>query len=300
MCTNIREDLGSTSCEDLLDGNGKGFRLVGTMASPLSYNGASFNIDIDGFTSGSRNVCMLAAFGNGGVATAFDGDLGPIYFGPLADLCGYNDLPFDPGHTIDWSYPLGTSCVGDSTMDLGLTSIDCYAAKDPRILQCRDGRWQVRGECFLEGVNVTEASAAQILLRLSLDLEGMNASDGFAWAEQHLDHLYRAFGKTIDVHPAELRLQLLPSSLGRRLGQTTLAFDVRLTLLLEANVSTLSLQEAMQDLAYLADVTGISHFEDALQKELESAGSASTVTRVILGTLGSAEAACLKSLRRVS
>lgn len=136
---------------------------------------------------------------------------------------------------------------------------------------------------------MTEASAAQILLRLSLDLEGMNASDGFAWAEQHLDHLYRAFGKTIDVHPAELRLQLLPSSLGRRLGQTTLAFDVRLTLLLEANVSTLSLQEAMQDLAYLADVTGISHFEDALQKELESAGSASTVTRVILGTLGSAE-----------
>lgn len=29
----------------------------------------------------------------------------------------------------------------------------------------------------MEGVNVTEASAAQILLRLSLDLEGMNASD---------------------------------------------------------------------------------------------------------------------------
>lgn len=41
--------------------------LADGFISPWSYNGASFNIDIDGFTSGSRNVCMLAAFGNGGV-----------------------------------------------------------------------------------------------------------------------------------------------------------------------------------------------------------------------------------------
>ena len=35
--------------------------------SQRSYNGGSFDINIDGPTDGANNVCMLAAFGNGGV-----------------------------------------------------------------------------------------------------------------------------------------------------------------------------------------------------------------------------------------
>ena len=32
-----------------------------------SYNGGSFDVNIDGPTDGANNVCMLAAFGDGGV-----------------------------------------------------------------------------------------------------------------------------------------------------------------------------------------------------------------------------------------
>lgn len=40
--------------------------VIPVLASASSYNGASFDVNIDGPTAGANNVCMLAAFGNGG------------------------------------------------------------------------------------------------------------------------------------------------------------------------------------------------------------------------------------------
>ena len=45
----------------------EGAGLIPVLASASSYNGASFDVNIDGPTDGANNVCMLAAFGNGGV-----------------------------------------------------------------------------------------------------------------------------------------------------------------------------------------------------------------------------------------
>lgn len=36
------------------------------------------------------------------------------------------------------------------------------------------------------------------------------AGDGLQWAQQHLDPLYWAFAKTLNVHPAELRALTAP------------------------------------------------------------------------------------------
>lgn len=172
-----------------------------------------------------------------------------------------------------------------------------YNAQDSLLLLCLNGRWQVRGECIEEGVNVTEMAASQILLHVNLDLEAADESDGLQWAQQHLDPLYWAFAKTLNVHPAELRLQLLPSSSraavpdlpDRRLAQVVLAFDVRLTLLLEAmNIS--DAQQTTQVLEGLPVEPGISLFEQALKEELNVSSNADgQLQQVSFGSLGNAE-----------
>lgn len=67
MCHNIADDLGASSCTEVLNENGKGFRLVGTLEQPLRFNDMGFDDNMVGLSAGSQNVCMLAAFGNGGV-----------------------------------------------------------------------------------------------------------------------------------------------------------------------------------------------------------------------------------------
>lgn len=175
-----------------------------------------------------------------------------------------------------------------------------YTAQDSLLLLCRNGRWQVRGECIEEGVNVTEMAAMQILLHVNLDLEAADQSDGLQWAQQHLDPLYWAFAKTLNVHPAELRVQLLPSSASgavpavpdlpdRRLAEVVLAFDVRLTLLLEA-IDVPDAQQTTQVLEGLPVEPGISLFEQALKEELNVTSDADgQLQRVSFGSPGNAE-----------
>ena len=183
------------------------------------------------------------------------------------------------------------ACVGTANgQSCPVICMEGYVAQDS-LLWCQHGRWQVRGECILEGINVTEAAAAQILLHVNLDLEGSNESDGVQWAQQHLDPLYTAFATTMDVHPAELRLQLLASSMpvipDRRLAQV-LNFDVRLTLLLGVmNVSNRS-QQTVQVLEYLAGDPGMSRFEEGLRNAL-NAQRGNSLLRAYFGALSTTE-----------
>eukprot|EP00435_Cladocopium_sp_Y103_P069470 s320_g33.t1 len=192
------------------------------------------------------------------------------------------------------------ACAGTASGEFcSVTCVPGYKAQDSLLLVCRNGRWHVRGECIEEGVNVTEMAATQILLHVNLDLEAADQSDGLQWAQQHLDPLYWAFAKTLNVHPAELRLQLFPSSGAptvptgpdlpdRRLAQL-LAFDVRLTLLLEAmNVS--HAVQTTQVLEGLPIEPGMSLFEQALKEELNATDDADgQLQRVSFGSLGNAE-----------
>merc|ERR1719346_631333 len=62
-CASIADNLQSTSCEDVL-GSSSGFTLKAG-PSGLRFNGYSFD-DNAAISAGIQNVCMLAAFGNGG------------------------------------------------------------------------------------------------------------------------------------------------------------------------------------------------------------------------------------------
>lgn len=138
MCHNIADDLGASSCTEVLNENGKGFRLVGTLEQPLRFNDMGFDDNMVGLSAGSQSVCMLAAFGNGGVvpqncvpiigaqADEFNGSPEQHYFGMEGFDCGYNFMPFAEGSTISWSFPLGNSCISDADLDLGLTSLYCH------------------------------------------------------------------------------------------------------------------------------------------------------------------------------
>lgn len=138
MCHSIADDLGASSCTEVLNENGKGFRLVGTLEQPLRFNNMGFDDNMVGLSAGSQNVCMLAAFGNGGVvpqncvpiigtqADEFNGSPEQHYFGMEGFDCGYNFMPFAEGSTISWSFPLGNSCISDADLDLGLTSLYCH------------------------------------------------------------------------------------------------------------------------------------------------------------------------------
>ncbi|CAJ1348647.1 unnamed protein product, partial [Effrenium voratum] len=139
MCPSIQDDLGASSCTEISDGSSKGFRLVADIASPLRYAGLGFDDNImgDPATPGAQNVCMLAAFGNGGVvddncvpivgttANEFNGNPEQHYFGMEGFDCGFNFMAYSAGDTINWNYPLGNTCIGDADLDLGLTSIYC-------------------------------------------------------------------------------------------------------------------------------------------------------------------------------
>ncbi|CAE7034376.1 unnamed protein product [Symbiodinium sp. CCMP2456] len=138
MCENIRDDLGAASCAQVLEGNAKGFRLTGTMNDPLRFAGLGFDDNIaGGETPGALNVCMLAAFGDGGVIPAacvptvgttadqWDGVPEMHYFGMIGFDCSFNHVAYAVGETIDWDYPTGNTCVGDGDLDVGLTSIKC-------------------------------------------------------------------------------------------------------------------------------------------------------------------------------
>lgn len=138
MCENIRDDLGAASCAQVLEANAKGFRLTGTMSDPLRFAGLGFDDNIaGGETPGALNVCMLAAFGDGGVIPAacvptvgttadqWDGVPEMHYFGMIGFDCSFNHAAYAVGETIDWNYPTGNTCVGDGDLDVGLTSIKC-------------------------------------------------------------------------------------------------------------------------------------------------------------------------------
>eukprot|EP00439_Symbiodinium_sp_Y106_P077146 s1614_g16.t1 len=138
MCENIRDDLGAASCAQVLEANAKGFRLTGTMSDPLRFAGLGFDDNIaGGETPGALNVCMLAAFGDGGVIPAacvptvgttadqWDGVPEMHYFGMMGFDCSFNHAAYAVGETIDWNYPTGNTCVGDGDLDVGLTSIKC-------------------------------------------------------------------------------------------------------------------------------------------------------------------------------
>eukprot|EP00438_Fugacium_kawagutii_P027448 Skav208099 [mRNA] locus=scaffold1681:224923:240091:- [translate_table: standard] len=108
----IADDLGASSCTDVLNEYGKGFRLVGTVEQPLRFNNLGFDDNMVGLSPGSQNVCLLAAFGNGGVvpsecvptlgtqapaADEFNGRPEQHYFGMEGFDCGYNFMPFEVG-----------------------------------------------------------------------------------------------------------------------------------------------------------------------------------------------------------
>lgn len=201
-----------------------------------------------------------------------------------------NDVP-----RIASSMPLD-SCVG--TASGSFCPVACsegYQAKDSEILLCKDGLWRVQGECIPEGASVTEGSAAQILLRMNLAVEDADSSSGLEWAEQNVDSLHRAFAKSIDVHPASLRIDLLAPTYRRRLLAQVMAFNVRLTWLLDTSLEVMNRSnssdsameaDAIEELALLTDVDGMSRFGEALREELNET---SNLTRVSFAALGSAE-----------
>jgi len=125
------------------------------------------------------------------------------------------------------------------------------------------------------------AGAAQVLLEVSLELPAAgNYSDGFEWAREHEGALYWAFARTLNVHPAELRMDLLGAEgPGRRLlAGTAMAFSVRLTMLLEVNASTTALERAAQELAVLPTAPKMSVFQAALFDELYPSEAAGNLT----------------------
>jgi len=134
--------------------------------------------------------------------------------------------------------------------------------KGSKTLLCKDGFWQVRGECTLEGTAVTSGTAAQVLLSVTLGNE-VFLGDGLEWAQQNQESIHLAFAKSLDMHPAEIRVDLLsPGVYGRRL-LAQLVFDVRLTWLLEVrNVS-------LEELEWTADAQSLS-FGQALRDELNT------------------------------
>ncbi|CAE7701409.1 unnamed protein product, partial [Symbiodinium necroappetens] len=138
VCTHIKNSLGAETCVDTLESGFKGFRLSGTVENPLKYAGLGFDDNIaGGATPGAMNVCMLAAFGNGGVvpdacvptsgteAAEWNGRPGLHYFGMLGFPCGFNFRAFEEGETLDWTFPTGNTCIGDVDLDVGLTSLVC-------------------------------------------------------------------------------------------------------------------------------------------------------------------------------
>ncbi|OLQ14937.1 hypothetical protein AK812_SmicGene880 [Symbiodinium microadriaticum] len=138
VCTHIKNRLGAETCVDTLESGFKGFRLSGTVENPLKYAGLGFDDNIaGGATPGAMNVCMLAAFGNGGVvpdacvptsgteAAEWNGRPGLHYFGMLGFPCGFNFRAFEEGETLDWTFPTGNTCIGDVDLDVGLTSLVC-------------------------------------------------------------------------------------------------------------------------------------------------------------------------------
>ncbi|CAE7260424.1 unnamed protein product [Symbiodinium natans] len=138
MCGQLRDGLGAVACADVLQWGAKGFRLTGTLTEPLRYAGLGFDDNIaGGATPGAMNVCMLAAFGNGGVipescvpttgtaADEWNGRPEIHYFGMLGFDCGFNFRAFAAGESINWDFPTGNTCVGDVDLDVGLTSLTC-------------------------------------------------------------------------------------------------------------------------------------------------------------------------------
>lgn len=168
-------------------------------------------------------------------------------------------------------------CAG--TPHNGVCDVECSdgftrpGLADVVLALCHEGRWRIRGECLPEGTNVTQSGAAQVLLDVALDLpELSNFSDGYYWARAHETALYWAFAKTLGVHPAELRIELLQArGSARRLLLSLLhvAFTVRLTMLLQVNVSRAAMEQAAQELAGLSSVPKMAVFEAALLEELD-------------------------------
>jgi len=144
-------------------------------------------------------------------------------------------------------------------------------------LICRDGFWHAQGECFQDGANATQVGAAQILLQLSLEIDGA-AESGLAWAQQHQEPLHWAFARTLSNHPAELRLELLAPPASARTRRLSVAFGARLTWLLGAAPSLAALQQAAQELASLAEVDGQTRFETALREQLNTTIAATAQT----------------------
>ena len=98
------------------------------------------------------------------------------------------------------------------------------------MLFCRQGVWQVLGECVPQGAETMQTSVAQVTLRLSLRLDSEEPSSGLEWARRHQTSLHRALASSMEVHPSLLRVELLPL-LRRRLVQI-MAFHLRVTWLL--------------------------------------------------------------------
>ena len=48
MCDYIKDGLGAAACESVVETDAKGFRLTGTMANPLRYDGLGFDDNIAG------------------------------------------------------------------------------------------------------------------------------------------------------------------------------------------------------------------------------------------------------------
>jgi len=136
-CGRLSTSLQSTKCTEIAASGG--FQLWA--ASPgLKYKYYGFD-DNDGTRGkiGPRNICMLAAFGEGNsvpsgceattssYAKSSGSDITEHWFGRSSSSCSYNSRLFSAGSTITWSqFSKGNSCGNDGDRDSAMTELVCY------------------------------------------------------------------------------------------------------------------------------------------------------------------------------
>lgn len=138
-CADVADKLGGT-CADI----DNGFELTAPTGFSLSFGGYTFD-QYANSGIGPKNVCSLALYGDGGVVREHPDSASTVddYTLPYQQHwnegayydCGYADAIIDLGTTIDWtSYPVGSSCSGNTDTDYPTVSLTCTYPALPSVL----------------------------------------------------------------------------------------------------------------------------------------------------------------------